>query len=136
MLDINLLRKDLAHVVARLEARKAPQPFLDVPRFSTLEAERKTLQTRTEELQAQRNALSKQIGQAKGKGEDTAALMAEARDVFVRCGSAGRVVDCDVATVDTLQRAGRADEAVALLRQHFERTARIIRDDPGLFGAG
>ena len=44
MLDINLLRKDLAHVVARLEARKAPQPFLDVPRFQSLEAERKAIQ--------------------------------------------------------------------------------------------
>jgi len=77
MLDINLLRKDLAHVVARLEARKAPQPFLDVPRFQSLEAERKAIQTRTEELQAQRNSLSKQIGQLKGKGQDTGELMAQ-----------------------------------------------------------
>ncbi len=77
MLDITLLRRDLAHVVARLETRKTPQPFLDVERFSALEAERKTLQTRTEELQARRNALSKQIGELKGKGEDTTALMAE-----------------------------------------------------------
>ncbi len=77
MLDINLLRKDLAHVVARLEARKTPQPFLDVPRFQSLEAERKAIQTRTEELQAQRNSLSKQIGQLKGKGQDTGPLMAQ-----------------------------------------------------------
>ena len=77
MLDINLLRKDLAHVVARLEARKTPQPFLDVPRFQSLEAERKAIQTRTEELQAQRNSLSKQIGQCKAKGQDTGELMAQ-----------------------------------------------------------
>jgi seryl-tRNA synthetase len=77
MLDINLLRRDLAGVIARLETRKTPQPFLDVERFSALEAERKRIQTRTEELQARRNALSRQIGQAKGKGEDTAAPMAE-----------------------------------------------------------
>ncbi len=77
MLDINLLRKDLAHVVARLEARKTPQPYLDVPRFQSLEAERKAIQTRTEELQAQRNSLSKQIGQLKGKGQDTTAAMSE-----------------------------------------------------------
>ncbi len=77
MLDINLLRKDLAHVVARLEARKTPQPYLDVPRFQSLEAERKAIQTRTEELQAQRNSLSKQIGQLKGKGQDTTAVMSE-----------------------------------------------------------
>jgi seryl-tRNA synthetase len=77
MLDITLLRKDLDHVVARLEARKSPQPYLDVARFTTLETERKSLQVRTEELQARRNALSKQIGQLKGKGEDTSAVMAE-----------------------------------------------------------
>ena len=56
MLDINLLRRDLAGGIARLEARKNPQPFLDVERFSALEAERKRIQTRTEELQARRNA--------------------------------------------------------------------------------
>ncbi len=77
MLDITLLRKDLAHVVARLETRQSPQPFLDVARFQSLEAERKSLQTCTEELQAQRNSLSRQIGQHKSRGEDTAALMAE-----------------------------------------------------------
>ncbi len=77
MLDINLLRRDLPGVVARLEARKSPQPFLDVTRFSALEAERKRIQTATEEMQARRNALSKQIGQLKSKGQDTSAVMAE-----------------------------------------------------------
>jgi seryl-tRNA synthetase len=77
MLDITLLRKDLAHVVAGLEKRKSPQPFLDVDRFTSLESERRTIQMRTEALQAQRNSLSKQIGQLKAKGEDTAPVMAE-----------------------------------------------------------
>ena len=77
MLDINLLRKDLPGVIARLEKRESPQPFLDVDRFQSLESERKTIQTRTEELQARRNSLSRQIGQLKGKGEDTSAVMAE-----------------------------------------------------------
>lgn len=77
MLDITLLRKDLASVVARLETRKKNQPYLDVVKFSALEAERKTLQTRTEELQARRNALNKQIGPLKAKGESVDALMAE-----------------------------------------------------------
>jgi seryl-tRNA synthetase len=77
MLDITLLRRDLAAVVARLETRKTPQPFLDVDAFAALESERKTLQTRTEDLQARRNSLSKQIGMLKGKGEDTAPVMAE-----------------------------------------------------------
>jgi len=77
MLDINLLRKDLASVVARLEARQTPQPFLDVARFQSLEAERKAIQTRTEDLQAKRNSLSKQIGQLKAKGEDASGVLAE-----------------------------------------------------------
>jgi seryl-tRNA synthetase len=77
MLDINLLRRDLDGVIARLETRKKPQPFLDRARYAALEAERKTIQTRTEDLQARRNALSKQIGQLKAKGGDVAPVMAE-----------------------------------------------------------
>ena len=77
MLDINLLRRDLDGVIARLETRKKPQLYLDRDRFAALEAERKRIQVRTEELQARRNALSKQIGQLKARGEDTAAAMAE-----------------------------------------------------------
>ena len=77
MLDIALLRRDLDQVIQRLQTRKQPQPFLNVEAFQSLEAERKTLQTRTEELQAKRNSLSKNIGQMKSKGESTDALMAE-----------------------------------------------------------
>ena len=77
MLDINQLRRDLPAVIAGLEKRKNPQPYLDVAAYSALEAERKSLQTRTEDLQARRNSLSKQIGMLKGKGEDTAPVMAE-----------------------------------------------------------
>ena len=77
MLDINLLRRDLDAVLARLLTRRNPQSFLDVDAFRALEAERKTLQTRTEELQARRNSLSKQIGQLKSKGENADAVMAE-----------------------------------------------------------
>ena len=79
MLDINLLRKDLDQVVARLQTRKNPQPYLDVDAFRALEAERKTIQTHTEELQARRNQLSKQVGQLKGKGDHAGAeaVMAE-----------------------------------------------------------
>jgi seryl-tRNA synthetase len=77
MLDINLLRKDLPSTIARLETRKTPQAFLNVEAFQGLEAERKALQIRTEELQNQRNTLSKQIGQLKSKGEDASAVMAQ-----------------------------------------------------------
>jgi seryl-tRNA synthetase len=81
MLDINLLRRDLPAVVAGLEKRKNPQPYLDVAAYSALEAERKAVQVRSEEGQARVNALSKQIGQAKGKGEDASALMAEVAEL-------------------------------------------------------
>jgi seryl-tRNA synthetase len=81
MLDITLLRKDLASAVARLETRKKPQGFLDVAAFSALEAERKTLQSRTEELQAQRNQLSKQIGQLKSRGESVDGVMAQVASI-------------------------------------------------------
>jgi seryl-tRNA synthetase len=79
MLDITLLRKDLDSVIARLQTRKNPQAFLDVAAFTALEAERKTLQMRTEELQAKRNTVSKQIGMLKGKGQhaEADAAMAE-----------------------------------------------------------
>ena len=77
MLDTTLLRKDLAQVIERLERRKSPQPFLDVERFAGFEAERKAIQSRTEELQARRNSLSRQIGHLKSRREDTAAPMAE-----------------------------------------------------------
>jgi seryl-tRNA synthetase len=81
MLDINLLRKDLPSVIARLQTRKNPQEFLNVEAFSTLEAERKTIQTRAEDLQAKRNALSKQIGQLKSRGESVEAVMAEVASI-------------------------------------------------------
>jgi seryl-tRNA synthetase len=74
MIDIQLLRKDIDSVAARLAARKFQ---LDVAAFNAMEAERKQIQTRTEELQGKRNTLSKQIGMLKGKGEDTTAVMAE-----------------------------------------------------------
>ena len=77
MLDINLLRKDLPTAIARLEARKSPQAFLNVDAFTALEQERKTIQSRTEDLQNLRNTLSKQIGQLKAKGEDASAVMAQ-----------------------------------------------------------
>jgi seryl-tRNA synthetase len=81
MLDITLLRKDLDSAIARLETRKSPQAFLNVDAFKTLEAERKTIQMRTEELQSKRNTLSKQIGMLKAKGlagqAETDAVMAE-----------------------------------------------------------
>ena len=74
MIDLQLLRKDIAAVAARLATRKFE---LDVDVFNALEGERKLIQTRTEDMQAKRNALSKQIGMLKKQGADTSAVMAE-----------------------------------------------------------
>jgi seryl-tRNA synthetase len=74
MLDIQLLRTQIDHVAARLATRGLQ---LDTGAFQALEDERKQVQTRTQELQARRNALSKQIGMLKGKGEDASGVMAE-----------------------------------------------------------
>ena len=80
MIDPQLLRKDIAAVQARLATRKF---ILDVEKFNTLEAERKSLQTHTEELQAKRNQLAKAIGIKKGKGEDASTEMAQATQINV-----------------------------------------------------
>jgi seryl-tRNA synthetase len=74
MLDIQALRTDLEGVAAKLNSRKFK---LDTAKFTALEAERKAVQTRTQDLQAKRNHASKQIGMAKAKGEDVSTIMAE-----------------------------------------------------------
>jgi seryl-tRNA synthetase len=74
MLDIQDLRKDLETIVTQLKSRKFD---FDTAKFTALETERKTVQTRTQELQAKRNSASKQIGVAKSKGEDASAIMQE-----------------------------------------------------------
>ena len=98
MLDIVQLRKDLDTVVARLSTRKNPQPYLDVAAYQALETERKALQTRTEELQAQRNSLSKQIGMLKGKGQH-----AEADAAMAQVGSIKAELDAGAARLDVIQ---------------------------------
>ncbi|MCU0765719.1 MAG: serine--tRNA ligase, partial [Burkholderiaceae bacterium] len=78
MLDINALRKDIAAVADRLRTR----PFeLDVAAFGALEGERKQVQVAAEELQARRNALSKQVGMLKSRGEDASAVLAEVASI-------------------------------------------------------
>ncbi|KAF0844160.1 seryl-tRNA synthetase [Methylovorus glucosotrophus] len=74
MLDIQQLRNELDTVVSRLASRGFA---LDTARFEALESDRKLVQTRTQDLQAKRNATSKQIGIAKSKGEDVSSIMAE-----------------------------------------------------------
>jgi seryl-tRNA synthetase len=78
MIDIQLLRKDLDTVAARLAERKF---ILDKDTFVSLESDRKQVQSRSEELQAKRNQLAKAVGMKKGKGEDASAEMAESTAV-------------------------------------------------------
>jgi seryl-tRNA synthetase len=75
MIDVQLLRTQLDDAAARIASRGAA---LDADGFRALEAERKDIQTRTQELQSARNAHAKKVGQAKSRGEDTTVLVAEA----------------------------------------------------------
>jgi seryl-tRNA synthetase len=102
MLDINQLRRDLPSVIAKLEKRKNPQAFLNVDAYQALEAERKTLQTRTEELQASRNALSKQIGMLKAKGESADGVMAQVADIKTELDTSAVRLDALQAELQTL----------------------------------
>ena len=90
MLDINALRGDLGGVCAALAKRGVA---LDAARFEALETERKRIQTRTQDLQAKRNAVSKQVGAAKGRGEDPAPLFAEVAGIGDELGSLERELD-------------------------------------------
>ena len=78
MIDVQLLRTQLDEVAARLAARGAA---FDREAFRALEAERKDIQTRTQDLQSARNAHAKRVGQAKSRGEDTTVLVAEASGI-------------------------------------------------------
>ncbi len=78
MLDIHLLRKNAQEVADRLRTR----PFVfDVAAFGAIEQERKQVQAATEDLQARRNSLSKQVGILKARGEDASAVMAEVAQI-------------------------------------------------------
>ena len=94
MLDIQLLRKDAAQVAERLAARGFA---FDVARFEGLEATRKSIQIQTQEAQARRNALAKQIGMLKGKGEDASAAMRDA----VGLGDAQKQLEDQLAALQT-----------------------------------
>ena len=109
MLDIQLLRNNIDAVAQRLATRGYT---LDTATFQKLENERKTLQTRTQDLQASRNSLSKQIGMLKGKGEDASVVMAEVAAMKseleaneVRLGELLKEFDAFVATIPNVPQA-------------------------------
>ncbi|MGB4074596.1 serine--tRNA ligase [Pseudomonas sp.] len=99
MLDSKLVRTQLHEVAERLAARGF---VLDVARFEALEAQRKAVQTRTEQLQAERNSRSKTIGQAKQRGEDIAPLLAEVDKMGCDLEEGKRELDAIQAELDNL----------------------------------
>ena len=137
MLDIQLLRSNPEEVVRRL-ATRGGTPF-DATRFRALEDERKSQQTRTQELQAKRNALSKQIGQFKAKGEDTGAVMREvagigdalkAKDVKV-IPAAAQAIAADSHKINALFPAGSTDpksRALPAIWQDFPKFEKLSAD--------
>ncbi len=94
MLDIQLFRTDLSGTAKRLAGRGFQ---LDVEAFRVLEDERKTIQVKTQELQAKRNQSSKLIGQAKAKGEDASAIMSEVANL----GDELKVAEAQLESVQT-----------------------------------
>ncbi|PYC20997.1 serine--tRNA ligase [Pseudomonas alcaligenes] len=99
MLDSKLVRSQLEEVAARLATRGFQ---LDVARFEALEAQRKAVQMRTEQLQAERNSRSKAIGQAKARGEDIAPLLAEVDQMGSDLDAGKRELDAIQTELDNL----------------------------------
>ncbi|MEP9315678.1 serine--tRNA ligase [Pseudomonas sp. LABIM340] len=99
MLDSKLVRTQPQEVAERLATRGFT---LDVARIEALESQRKSVQTRTETLQAERNSRSKAIGQAMKNGEDVAPLKAEVNRMAEDLESGKRELDAIQAELDSL----------------------------------
>ena len=119
MLDLQLLRTQLDAVAARLATRGTT---LDSTAFQALEDERKALQTRTQELQARRNSLSKQIGILKSRGEDIAPVMTEVAGL-------GDALKADEEALATL--LSRFNDFVAILPNLPHESVPVGRDETG-----
>ena len=128
MLDPKLLRSDLDAVAAQLKQRGFE---LDTLRIAALEAERKDLQVKTQELQNDRNTRSKAIGQAKAKGEDVQPIMDQVAAIKValeqgesRLSALQAELDAILMGIPNLPHvsvpAGRSEEDNVVVRQWGE----------------
>lgn len=100
MLDPTLLRTQLAAIADRLNTMRGFD--LDVAAFERLETERKAIQVRTQELQNLRNTRSKAIGQAKARGEDASAILAEVAGIGEELKSSEARLDVIRADIDAI----------------------------------
>ncbi|MGC7589775.1 serine--tRNA ligase [Bisgaard Taxon 46] len=100
MIDPNLLRSNLAEVAEKLKVKRNFD--LDVALLSELEEQRKSLQVKTETLQAERNARSKNIGQAKARGEDISGLLAEVDDMGIELSTTKAQLDDVLAEINQI----------------------------------
>ncbi|WP_029407228.1 serine--tRNA ligase [Thiomicrorhabdus sp. Milos-T2] len=99
MLDAKLLRSDLETVAQKLKTRGFE---LDTAKIQALEEQRKALQTRAQELQAERNSRSKGIGKAKAQGEDIAPLLAEVESLKTQLEEAEKASEAVQAEIETI----------------------------------
>ena len=91
MIDPNLLRNNLAEIAEKLKIKR--NFVLDTAKLSDLEEQRKSLQVKTETLQAERNSRSKAIGAAKARGENIESLLAEVDDMGIELSMAKAKLD-------------------------------------------
>ncbi|MDO5053843.1 MAG: serine--tRNA ligase [Pasteurella oralis] len=103
MIDPNLLRNNLAEVAEKLKIKR--NFILDVTLLTKLEDQRKTLQVKTETLQAERNTRSKNIGQAKARGEDISALLAEVEHMGIELSTTKAKLDDVLAEINQIALA-------------------------------
>ncbi|AKD38441.1 seryl-tRNA ligase [Pasteurella multocida subsp. multocida OH4807] len=100
MIDPNLLRNNLVDVAEKLKIKR--NFVLDVALLSDLEEQRKSLQVKTETLQAERNARSKNIGQAKARGEDISTLLDEVDNMGIELSTTKAKLDDVLAEINQI----------------------------------
>lgn len=100
MIDPNILRSNLVEVAEKLKVKRNFD--LDVALLSELEEQRKSLQVKTETLQAERNARSKNIGKAKASGEDISSLLAEVDDMGIELSTTKAKLDDVLAEINQI----------------------------------
>lgn len=129
MLDPNLLRQELEATAQALANRGY---VLDAEAYGKLEAQRKTLQIQTEELQAERNRTSKSIGQAKGRGEDIEPILAQVASLKQNLEDSQKAFESVHETLQTmaLEMPNVAHESVPVGKDETDNVVMRTHGDP------